>query len=68
MSKVTCVLFRAFDQTHREFFIDKTPIEIHNSLMNICSTYITVAILEADNAEYKPVSILDQFQRPEKIK
>lgn len=68
MSKVTCVLFRAFDQTHREFFIDKTPVEIHTSLMNICDTYVTVAVLEADNAEYKPVSMLDQFTRPDKIK
>lgn len=68
MPKLTAVLFRAFDQTHREFFLDKTDIEIHMALMNICSTYIPVAILESDESEYKPVSKLEQFPRPEKEK
>lgn len=68
MPKLTAVLFRAYDKTHKEFFIDKTDIEIHVSLMNICSTYIPIAILESEESEYMPVSKLDQFPRPEKEK
>jgi hypothetical protein len=68
MPKLTAVHFRAFDRFSREFFVDKTPIEIHNELMNICPTYITVSIYETETAELIPVATLDQFPRPAKEK
>jgi hypothetical protein len=68
MPKITAVHFRAFNRFNKEFFVDKTPVEIHTALMDICPTYITVSIYESETAELIPVSTLDQFPRPDKEK
>jgi hypothetical protein len=65
---VTVVLFRAFNQDCKEVFLNKTPEEIHEVLMDICETYQTVGILEFTEFEHKPISVLDDFTRPEKFK
>lgn len=66
--EVTVVLFRAFNQDCKEVFLNKTPEEIHETLMDICETYQTVGICVFNEFEHKPISILDDFPRPDKFK
>lgn len=66
--KVTVVLFMAFNQSCKEVYLNYTPEEIHKDLLDICDTYQTIGICEFTEFEHKPISMLDQFTRPEKIK
>lgn len=62
---VHVVLFRAYDSNQSESFFNKTTEEIHNALFEICPTYITIGIMEFKEFEHLPVSMLENFHRPE---
>lgn len=66
--RIIAVHFRAYDRNLRQFFVDKSDVEIHTELMNICPTYVTVSVHESDNAVLVASSMLDQFKRPDKEK
>lgn len=50
--KITSVKFRAFDREHNEIFTDKTDVEIHNLLNDICNTYQLIIA-----TDYEAVSV-----------
>lgn len=62
---VTVVMFQAYNQTCKETYLDKSPEEIHDDLMDICPTYQTIAILRFTEFEHQPISTLQDFDRPE---
>lgn len=68
MAVVRVVLFRAFNQDCKEVFFNKSPEEIHEVLMDICDTYVPVGILKYEEFNHEPLSLLEQFDRPEKSK
>lgn len=62
---VTVVMFIAYNQTCKETYLDLSPEEIHNDLMDICPTYQTIGIMRFTEFEHQPISLLQDFDRPE---
>lgn len=61
--KVIIVYYRAFDMPHSKAFLNKTYEQIHESLTEICGTYVPTCILECSNPENKPLILLEKLKK-----
>ena len=57
-SKLTIVMFKAFDKQCKELFFDKTYEQIDTELKKICDTYVTLFIIETTQFNFLPLNIL----------
>lgn len=60
--KITIVQIRAFDRDRSEVFYNNTPEEIHDTLTNICNTYVPLAIIDVVETKFEPLNTLTKFR------
>ncbi len=58
---LTVVNFKAYNNTQCIAFLDKTDLQIHEHLLNICSTYEVSNIIKAKNAHFEPLNLLTKY-------
>lgn len=66
--KATIVQFMAFDRPQMMVFLQKGPEEIHQKLSQLCKTYHPTSIIQCDNAEHLPLTVLtDLIKKDESL-
>ncbi len=60
--KITVVKFIAQGKQQEQGFLDKTYLQIHETLWKMDPNYETCHILEAEGATFQPIGLLNQFK------
>lgn len=60
---VKIIGFKAYDAPGARIFLDKSYEDVHKELNDLCNTYVVTSIIEAGEAEFKPLTNLTDIQK-----